>query len=245
MRRLLILSLIAGTACACASALAAPDSGGTPPKKKFSLRLEKCSLEQHSALFYARMRRVPGTEWMKLRFTLLERRGDDRFHRVDAPELAEWRKSDPGVRAFGYRQEVKGLSEGSAYRVLVRYRWHDENGEVIKRRRRRSRICRQFTGLPNLRVRALGAKPSGTPQVWRYNFRVRNAGSEPATDVLVAFSVDGGQTDTLSVLRLAPEEASRVQFRGPPCENSYFATADPDGAIPETDESDNRGGLAC
>ena len=241
MGRLALAILIA--AVSCASAFAEPLARDSA--KKATVKLESCSLETQSALFYARMRRVPNAERMKLRFTLLERAGGTEWQKVDAPELAHWRKSEPGVRRFGYHQEVKGLTEGLAYRASVRYRWYDADGEVIKRARRRSRICRQYAALPNLRLQALGGQRIKLASLWRYDFRVRNRGAAPAAHVPVQLVVDGAVIDSVTVPALAPGEARVVRLRGPACHSGYEGVVDPESAIAESDESDNRALAPC
>ena len=71
-----------------------------------------------------------------------------------APGLGVWRTSRTGVRAFAYRQRVKALAEGSAYRVKVQYRWHGRDGSVLKTAQRRSE------GLPPDRPAAQPARPA-------------------------------------------------------------------------------------
>lgn len=243
MRRLIIRTCVLVLAVSCGVALAA--TGNTSSRKAW-VRLEHCSLLDHSALFYARMRSVPGSVRMKLRFTLLERAGGRAFEKVGAPELAHWRKSSPGVSAFGYHQEVRGLHEGSTYRASVRYRWYDQAGQVVKRMRRRSRPCKQFTTLPNLRVQLVGAQRTAkAAAIWRYDVRLRNAGRLAAVGVPVQLAVDGAVIDTLTVDRLEPGESRLVRFRGPGCQQGYTAVADPDGTIPETNELDNQASAGC
>ena len=266
MRRLGLATLIA--AVACGSAYAGPLAA--PSAKKASVKLERCSLEDHSALFYARMRSVPGSVRMKLKFTLLERAGGIEWEKVDSPELDQWRKSEVGVRRFGYHQEVKGLTEGLAYRVAVRYRWYDGAGAVIKRARRRSRPCRQYTALPNLKVQTLGGRSLAS--VWRYDLRVRNKGNAAATDVPVQLvvdgvvryqavvsntgkaaatgvpvrlTVDGDVVDTVTFASLAPGEQRSVAIRGPQCDRLVKLEADPEQAIAESSDDDNVFELSC
>jgi hypothetical protein len=240
MRRwhLILLTLIAA---APAGAAVAADSA----RPRAVVKLRSCSLAERSAVFHVRMRRVRGTERMGMKLTLLERPGGGRYRRVRAPRLGRWRKSRLGVRSFRLRQRVEGLVEGSTYRMAVRYRWYDEDGERIKSARRTSRPCRQFVALPNLRVQPLGRTRTAVPGVWRYDVRVRNAGLAPAANVPVQLSVDGAVVNTIEVADLEPGEARTVRFRGPACRGRYEAEADPDGSIQESNEADNRQGAAC
>ena len=80
--------------------------------------------DQRQATFRAGMLKQRGTSRMSVRFTLEESVAGGRYKAVSAPGLGVWRKSRAGVRAFAYRQRVKALAEGSAYRVKIQYRWH-------------------------------------------------------------------------------------------------------------------------
>jgi hypothetical protein len=240
MRRTVTIALVLAAALLAGGASAFP---GLRPKA--TVRLKECSREDHSAVFYARMRRIPGTHRMWMRFTLLERRdGSERFERVSAPGLGRWRKSKLDVPSFGYRQRVRGLTDGSAYRTLVSFRWYGEGDEPIWRARRRSRVCRQ-SDAPNLRVRVVGAEPTRFAGVVRYSVRARNAGAEDAAQVAVRLAVDGEGVGTIVVPRLSGGESQLVYFRGPPCEQQVVAKVDPEEAIEESDETDNRHAAAC
>src|SRR5215218_8770428 len=65
-----------------------------------------------SAKFLGRMHAVPGTDRMAMRFTLLERFGDERTHTVDLPELHAWRFAKAGIKDFRFRQTVAELNGG-------------------------------------------------------------------------------------------------------------------------------------
>jgi hypothetical protein len=209
------------------------------------MKLVSCSPAQGSAVFYGRMRSLEGVERMSMRFSLLERGGDGRYEQVRAPRLARWRKSRPGVAAFGYRQRVRGLAEDAVYRARVDFRWHDADGEVVRRAYRRSRLCSQAGPLPNLRARIVASAPTSTGGVTRYSVRVVNAGGAPADQVGVALDVDGSAVDTQTVPRLEAGEARLLDFRGPRCERSVRTAADPAGSVRESSEDDNAQSLTC
>ena len=209
------------------------------------VKLVSCSPAQGSAAFYGRMRTLEGVERMSMRFSLLERGADGRYEQVRAPRLARWRRSRPGVAAFGYRQKVKGLAPDAVYRARVDFRWHDADGEVVRRAHRRSRPCSQAGPLPNLRARIVGSGPTSTVGVSRYAVRVVNAGGAPAEQVGVALEVDGSAVDTQTVAQLEADEARVLGFRGPRCESSVRTTADPAGSVRESVEDDNGESLTC
>src|SRR5215203_4078880 len=133
------------TAVLVAAASAAGADG--PPA---SVRLVSCSVEEHAAAFYARMKLVDGAERMALRFTLLKRTGMEGDKIVKAPALRRWHWSNAGVVSLRYRQGVRNLEANATYRAKVDYRWYSSAGAEVLRAQRRSARCRQFVTLPNL-----------------------------------------------------------------------------------------------
>jgi len=211
---------------------------------KTLVRVKSCSLDHHSAVFYARMRRVRGTAWMWMRFTLLERtEGETHYVQVRVPGLSRWRKSSQGMRPFGFSQKVRGLEDGSAYRMRVRYRWYDKDNALLRASQRTSRVCRMYVPRPNLQVQILDPWKYGS--TWRYRVRVANAGEAAADNVPVQLSVDGAVVYRQTIPHLDPGEARGRGFYGPACGQRYAAVVDPDGVISESNETDNEATAAC
>jgi CARDB len=209
------------------------------------VRVVACSPALGNAVFYGRMRSLAAGERMSMRFTLLERTERGRYHPVRAPKLGRWRRSRPGVAVFGYRQKVRGLDRGAVYRARVDFRWHDADGELVRRAQRRSGPCSQLGPLPNLRARILRSEDTTTPGVFRYTVRASNAGNSAAHHVAVGLEVDGSAVDTKSVPLLQPGRAETLEFRGPGCETSVRAVADPENGVRESSEHDNAHTLTC
>jgi CARDB protein len=210
-----------------------------------SVRLVECVHAQHTAAFYGRMRWVQGADRMGMRFTLLDRSGATAPQPVRVPGLGVWRKSRPGRKAFGFTQRVRSLVDGHSYRVRVDFRWYSEDGTVVRRTRRRSPTCRQFGPRPNLTVEVLGAKKTEVAGVLRYFVSVRDDGHAPASNAAVRLTVDGAEVNTRTVPLLAPGDERSLTFRGPACERTVVATADPANAIPESSETDNTDSKDC
>jgi hypothetical protein len=223
---------------------AAVSPAAAEPPAPASVKLSSCSIETRSAAFHARMRQVAGSERMWLRYTLQLKEGGG-FHVLKAPGLGRWRKSKPGVAAFGYRQVVRGLQPGAVYRVRVDFRWYDADGKVLETAHRRSAPCRQFADVPNLAVSILDAEPGRKPGVMRYHVEAWNDGLAPASGVPVALLVDGITVNTVTVVQLLPGEHRDLTIHGPECEGSVEVRIDPDGVIVESSESDNADRLAC
>jgi hypothetical protein len=214
------------------------------PAAPASVKLADCSVEEGSAVFYARMRAVPEAERMWMRFTILERQARG-YEALRARGLSRWRRSRPGVGAFGYRQTVRGLQPGGVYRARVTFRWYSPEGEIVERTRRTSAACRQYDGVPNLTSAVTGFAPTKVPGVVRYEMRVSNVGGAPAEDVDARLSVDGGVVDTVTISSLEPGRSRDVAVVGPACTSSVASMADPDGVIVESSEDDNGHTVKC
>jgi hypothetical protein len=197
-------------------------------------------------VFAARMRAVPGTARMAIRIRLLERYGDGEFERVSAPGLGVWKKSRLGVSVFRHRQRIEQLHQGAEYRAVVQYHWRDADGEVIKRERRRSDVCTQGGGLPNLRVARVRREPGEVEGTTLYKVKVVNHGVSTARNVGVLLRVDGVVVDEAETIdQLEPGEARRVTFNGPVCRRKMRVVVDPSGAIAESREQDNVLSSSC
>jgi hypothetical protein len=233
-RALLTVALAAAALPAVASAAPAPAT----------VKVASCSFADHTAAFYARMRQVPGTSRMAMRFTLLEETGGHAEAR-NVPGLRRWHSSKPGVRAFGYRQAFKNLPENASHRVRVDFRWYASDGSELLRARRRSARCRQYVELPNLTARITAVMPTKVLGVFRYQTVVRNSGKAAATAVPLRLTVDGDVVDTLTIASLAPGEERSLVIRGPECHRLAKLEVDPEQAIAESSDADNAYELAC
>jgi hypothetical protein len=228
------------TTAALVAAASAAGAGGPPA----SVRVASCSVADHSAAFYARMKLVDGANRMALRFTLLERTGVEGDKAVKAPGLRRWHRSKPGVISLRYRQGLRSLKENTTYRARVDFRWYSSTGAEVLRAQRRSARCRQFVALPNLVAKLTDVRPGKVPGVMRYESRVRNSGNARVVAAPVRLTVDGDVVDTVS-LSLRPHEARTVVIRGPGCHSLARVEADPEKAIAETSEADNAHELTC
>jgi CARDB len=137
---------------------------------------------------------------------------------------------------------VRGLEAGVAYRAVVRFRWHDKNGKVIRRATRRSGECVQDGDLPNLELLSVTVSRGQTPGTARYAIDVGNTGDGPAEFFTIAlFVTSAGQeaeVDSREIERIDPGETETINFNGPAC-SSFRAVVDRGHSVPETIEDDN------
>jgi hypothetical protein len=245
LRWLTVASALAIAGLTGAAQARPPVDGGQVATRSAWVKVSSCSRSEHTAAFYARMHRLARGQRMWMRFTLLERGADGQFAPVDAPALRRWRKSKPGIKAFGYKQKVRGLAADSSYRARVDYRWYGADGTLARRLRRRSGECSQSGPLPNLRARVAGSAATELPGITRYTVRLANAGRLAANAPRVRLAVEGSSSETKTAGRLEPGESTLVSFRAPRCTSAVIADADPADELHESSETDNSQRLAC
>jgi CARDB protein len=226
---------------AVAVLLMVPAAVASAAPKTF-LKVRSCqvgdSSKQRQATFYGRMRSITGASRMMMRFTVVDRSSEGSTL-VPAPQLAQWRRSRPGVKTFGYAQTVTGLQVGGAYAAMVEYRWVDAKGRTLKTLRRTSAECRQDGKLPNLAVTRVAARSGDAPGTLVYSVDVTNWGAAEARNVVVDLFVDDAGADAAKVDSVKPGTTVTVRVSGPACVQRLRAVVDRQDAIHETTEDDN------
>ena len=233
---ILIVAALAAVAPASSAAVSA------------EVRVLSCSAwqpgEGGSVTYEARMRAVPKTARMAVRFRMYEKAGEGEFQRIDTKQ--PWHVSRPGVATFVWEHRVRGLRQGAIYRAVVSYRWVNAQGEVIETARRRSAACSQNGGLPNLRVAGIDVRPGEVEDTAVYRATIVNRGETAARRVGVLLRVDGEVVDAVEVIEaLQPGESRVVTFNGPVCRDRLRVVVDPKDLIAETREEDNTRAPNC
>ncbi len=195
-----------------------------------------------AATFEARVRTARHSTRMQVRFTLQVREdGVSGWRRVVAEGLDSWLTSNPGVRRYTYDKTVQNLAAPAAYRVVVRFRWLDAAGSVLKGTRRRSAVCRQPDLRPELSAQRVDVMPGMELGTARYAVVVRNAGRSPAGAFAVVLRAGAEVLAPQTVPALAAGERRVVTFTGPACTagEELEVTVDPGDDVDERDEEDN------
>lgn len=145
-----ILSLLFTVQAASAHSLHNDGSapGGAQNAPGYSATLEQCVTSaiqaERSATFTGRMVATGDTRRMGMRIEVQQRlRKSPAFHIVVAPGLEVWRNSEPGVKIYKYMKQITNLVAPAVYRAVVRFRWVDARGRVIKRAELRTARCDQ------------------------------------------------------------------------------------------------------
>jgi hypothetical protein len=142
--------LLASTAALSPSARADLSPTSAPSAGTVSATLEACVTSvvqgERSVTFNGEMTAVAGTTRMSMRIDLEERAPEEiEYHVVSAAGsgLGVWRPADPKVKVYKYVKQVSNLSSPASYRGLVRFRWLNASGHVIKRAERVTTRCLQ------------------------------------------------------------------------------------------------------
>jgi hypothetical protein len=203
---------------------------------------------ERTATFEARMRAARGSERMQVRFSLQVREDALRgWRRMPADGFDTWLTSLPDVRRYSYEKTLVNLSSPAAYRTVVRFRWLDADGEIVKSARRTSGACRQPDMRPDLEVRRIDVLPAADPAMRRYAVVVRNAGRSDADPFGLTLRAGEEELGMTAVLGLAAQTSSVVTLTGPACAPGapVLVTLDPAETVDELDESDNAFAATC
>lgn len=229
-----------------AAALVAPASASA--RAPAAIHLKRCTTGAEAgdrkATFKAWMHAVPGSVRMAVRFELVSQAAGRSAQRIEGPSaLNKWHRSRLGVTRYVYSQTVKRLEQGRSYRMVVRYRWYDVDGEVIERAKRTSDACTQTGDLPNLIVAGVvyDASDVGT---WHYSVTVKNKGKSVAENFVTTLIVDGAVVDERTVESLPAGDSTTLELNGPPCVH-LRAIVDSEHTVTERHEDDNTFSSTC
>jgi hypothetical protein len=233
-----------------ASLLIPAAAGAAVPKSARAVALTACERGDGdgAATFEARMRSLPHTVRMQLRFTLQARTPDrPRYAAISAPGFGGWVGAAPGTARYVFTKRVENLLAPASYRVRVRFRWLDAAGNTVQRAKQYSPACRQPDPRPNLSVGSVGVQTVADPARRRYVAFVRNTGRGIADPSSLELSAGGALLGALPVDELAPGQGMLVSIEGPACApgDQIVADADADEAVDESDEADNRFSRSC
>jgi hypothetical protein len=215
-----------------------------------SARLLTCDQDQHTAAFRGSTWALARGTTLQMRFALQSRAkpGAAWIHSAPPEEFDEWLTAKPRVRHYIVDKTVKGLAEGVAYRVVVRFRWRDASGAVVDRAVRRTRGCDQPDRRADLAVEGIDVLPGSEAATRLYVVRVVNQGASDAPVFRTGLEVNGvalGQQTTTDPLMAG--DWDELDFEGPPCQPGSSLTADTDtgGSVDEADEADNGLTVVC
>jgi hypothetical protein len=203
-----------------------------------------CDRTHRTAAFEGRMDTVQGASRMQMRFRLQVSTPDEpAWSRVLVPGFSAWVTSDPGRTRYVYTKRVEALLAPAAYRVILKFRWLDADGAVLRTANATSRSCRQPDPRADLRVVSLDLAP-GPDQ--RYDITLRNAGRSDAASSVVRLALPDGTVLSAGVPPIAPGGRENVFVSGPACRPGapVTVTADALDAVDERNEA-NAVSLPC
>jgi hypothetical protein len=200
--------------------------------------LVTCDRNHQAAVFEGRMGTVRGTDRMQMRFRLY----------VTEPEMTGWhRVAAPGRSRYVYTRRVEALLAPASYRVQIRFRWLDADGDTLKTARATSRTCRQPDPRPDLRVDGIEVRPSGKPGKRRYAITLWNAGRSEADASSLLLGIGDRSPLSAPVPAIAAHKRAVVIVTGRRCTagEQLTVTADADDVVDESHEDANVLSVAC
>lgn len=251
MKLRIALPLIAAAlAAALSPGAVAGAAGPAKPAAKVPLeaRLTRCPVPGVAAkpvAFAASMPALAGSGTgarMAMRFELQQRGGGRPWLPVTGiPSFDLWEQSQPGRPGFVVTKKVKGLPPGGAYRAVVRFRWLDDQGAVVRTAKRVTALCLQPDTRPDL-APTLPAIVQGTrADLVVYRITVANKGKGKAAPSDVTVEVNGTVQPAQRIDPLTPKASTVVTFQAPRCVTGSIVRfrVDSSDELAEIDERNN------
>jgi hypothetical protein len=244
-RAALIVTLVALAAPAAAQAQA----------PSLRAKLAACqsgpAASQRTATFVGSMPAVAGTKRMWMRFDLYARLPPATvYSRVKVPKLGVWQKSASGKASSGFvfTQRVQALVAPGSYKALVRFRWYDKAGKLLRSTTRSSSVCKQPDQRADLRAGVLTAVRGPASDEATYELEVRNDGHTAAGPFDVVLSVGGVEQPAQRLADgLAAAATRTVTFVAPRCAagSTVRFELDAEDEVEESGEADDVVERAC
>lgn len=123
-------------------------SAPTTSKPSASATVQQCitseTQSERSATFAGEMSAITGATKMEMQIGLLERAPLETAYRaVSAPGLDTWMHSAPGVKVYKSLDQVTNLAAPADYRGVIRFRWLNAKGRVVRSLELRTPRCQE------------------------------------------------------------------------------------------------------
>jgi hypothetical protein len=236
------------------AALALP-AGAQAQAPPLRARLAAChsgpEATDRTATFVGSMPAVAGTKRMWMRFDLYARLPPATvYSAVKVPKLGVWQKSAAGKASSGFvfTQRVQALVAPGSYKALVRFRWYDKAGKLLRSTTRSSHVCRQPDQRADLHAGDLVAERGPQADQATYQLEISNDGHTAADPFDVVLSVGGVEQPAQRVADgLAPAATHTVTFVAPRCAagSTVRFVLDAEDEVEESGEADDVVERAC
>ncbi|MEA2149261.1 MAG: hypothetical protein QOD69_1091 [Solirubrobacteraceae bacterium] len=243
MRRVPVTALLLVVLGVVTGSARAQDSTPSDPPA-LAATVETCARSElpaeRVAGFIGAMPALGGAAAMRMRFDLERLRPRDaQWRRLrGVPGFGSWETAAPGRAGFVFHKRVDGLLVPASYRAVVRFRWEDAGGRLVRRARLRTPACAQPDLRPNLVPGPLTGIFDTRPGLALYTLVVRNTGRSAAGP----FSIRVGAA-TQDVDGLGPGQQRTVLVLNAICLAGTSTLAEVD-AGDRVDESSERGNTA-
>jgi len=218
----------------------------TAPPAHAATRLGQAALmrcDTGVATFEGRVTALKRATKAQMRFTLQARTPEEPVWRaVSAPGFGTWLTAPKGAGRYVYDKTVQQLLAPGEYRAVIRFRWRDAKGRVLRTETATTKVCRQPDPRPDLEIVAL---KTGA----RYVAVIKNTGRGVAGPFSVAFTRNGESLGLVAIADgLKPgAQTSAVLSTAPACVAGELIAAqvDPLDQVDEADEDGNVLSVTC
>ena len=217
---------------------------GSAKKTPLAAKLEACGTDGY-ATFAGTMPAYGPKARMEMRFDLQQKplnAGGGWTGLTGIPSFGVWDGADAGVPGFIVRKRVGGLQPANAYRAVVRFRWRNPRGKVVRSAKRVTARCALPDQRADLQLRNADVVRADGDGNWTYRVLVVNTGSAPAAGFEVALVF--GTSDVVyrqTIPSLAAGARAPLEIKAPRCASgdSVTFTADYAALINESREDNN------
>lgn len=147
------------------------------------------------------------------------------YRKLKLPKLAGWKSPEnKGASLYQYDWTLDDVETAASYRAKATFLWKNATtGAVEARRSVWSKVCKQRTALPKLRIAGVSSLPIAGSNSFTHVISVANKGASEAVDVPVAVFVDAGGANVGKIDSIGPKQTVDVQITAPDCTAFAYA----------------------
>ncbi|MFT4048884.1 MAG: hypothetical protein QM648_03505 [Solirubrobacterales bacterium] len=144
-----------------------------------------------------------------------------KYHKLKLPKISGWRTPDnKAASLYQYDWIIDDVETAASYRVKAVFEWRDPVTDQLQQRRTTwSKVCKQRTALPKLRITKIVSTPVAGSSFFTHVITVANIGASEAVDVPVRVFVDGYPKTTGEIDSIGPKQTVDLPITAPVCAN--------------------------
>jgi hypothetical protein len=194
-----------------------------------------------------RMAALPSANGGKLqmRFDVFRKFNESRrFRLLTADGLGTWLgNTEPTATVYVRNIALTQIETATQYKARVRYRWLDADGNVVAKKTRYTKICKQTAKLPDPELLSVFKYPNPGEPTTTYVVRIYNLSKSEAVNLPVSLAIDGQPPATQMIDSIEGKQLVNLTFSDlPSCTTEKYVRIDPFNVVRQRQEqrSDTR-----